>query len=133
MDANGTRFHLLLGYDDWSSCPDVDGIALRDVNETLRASSGLAWDHERHELTLRPRLFQFIAAPKDNRPTLDMRRGAARDRYDNWYWIDDTRRVIRVLSSGDGTTSDFWPTPERAACEPPRFGDFQPTETPAAP
>ena len=30
MDANGSRFHLLLGRDDWAECT-VDGTKLRNI------------------------------------------------------------------------------------------------------
>jgi len=39
-------------------------------------------------------LFQFIPAPKDNAPVIRDRRGAGRDRFGNWYWIDATEREI---------------------------------------
>jgi len=132
MDANGTRFHLLLGYDDWSGCT-AQGQPLRQDWETLPAgdTSGLAWDVARNELTLQPRLFRFRAPLGDNPPAPGDRRGAGRDRYGNWYWIDASRRAIRVGSSGTGTTADFWTASDSVATEP-RAGDFQPLDPPAA-
>lgn len=137
MDANETRFHLFLGYGDWSSCLDEGQRPLRETWETSPAGgndSGLAWDSEHAELTLQPRLFQFVAAPQDIPPTIDQRRGAARDRYGNWYWIDESRGQILVNSVGTGTTAAFWPDEDRHPCPPaPRLGDFQPQEPPPAP
>ena len=140
MDANGTRFHLLLGRDDWARCsvqiPSADERLLSDAWQSSPPQSGtrVSWNGERSELTLEPRLFNFIS--KDTLPVLENRRGAGRDRYGNWYWIDETKRRIRVLSSGSGLTSDFWPLPQDCVCreDPPR-GDFKPrdAEPPSTP
>lgn len=136
MDANGTRFHLLLGRDDWARCSVeiTPGGKKVELNTIWQASppqqaSGLAWNDERSELTLEPRLFKFVAAPKDTFPSLENRRGAGRDVYGNWYWIDETRARIRVRSAGSGVTSDFWPSPEAGQCRHAvRYGDFQPRD-----
>ncbi len=137
MDANGTRYHLLLGREDWLRC-NADGVPLRveagqtPEEETARAGSALIpklfWDNERSELTLRPRLFQFVASPRDVAPVLETRRGAARDRYGNWYWIDETERRVRVNSEGTRRASNFWPPDgaERVRVSPKEAGDFRP-------
>src|SRR5262245_27001021 len=98
MDANGTKFHLMLGKDDW-------GRALPGAREWVRRTTrpidslaklwersiddaeltGLRWDSETNELTLAPQVFQFTPSPKDRPPQLEDRRGAGRDRYGNWY------------------------------------------------
>ncbi|HYN84769.1 MAG TPA: phage tail protein [Pyrinomonadaceae bacterium] len=142
MDANGTRYHLLLGRDDWLRCR-TDGAPPQTLlpappggknggAKTVAPETGVVWDDERKELTLQPLLFQFTAAPKDVPPTMETRRGAARDRYDNWYWIDETGRKIRVLSEGSRRVSDFWPADEAAAgpsCPPDAgAGDFRARE-----
>lgn len=120
MDVNGTRYQLLLGEDDWRNCTDGDGVALRlswkrarpEANSTKLSpasnSSQLAWDSRRQELTLQPRLFRVTSARDNHPPTLERRRGAARDRYGNWYWIDETRARICVRSSGSQKVSEFW-------------------------
>ena len=140
MDANGTRYHLLLGEADWLRCRAEEG-ALRAVNESLlgaagalalRAASGprVVWNRERGELTLRPRLFQFAAAPGDFAPEPETRRGAAPDRYGNWYWVDETERQVRVSSAGTRRASNFWPPDAGAnACAPAEpAGDFRPRD-----
>lgn len=132
MDANGTRFHLLLGRDDWAQC-SVGGTKLRELWEThsppRKESSALAFNDERAVLSLGTRLFKFIAAPKDTRPDLSNRRGAGRDRYGNWYWIDETGLKIRVRSSGSRQVSDFWSPAIGSRCaKQTRLGDFQPVE-----
>jgi phage tail-like protein len=133
MDANGTRFHLLLGRDDWSSCT-VDETPLRELwsaSPPRPEASPLAWNEERAELTLQPRLFCFTAAPKDVPPTLGNRRGAGRDQYGNWYWIDDSGRELLVHSAGSRRTSHFWQPGDGATCAPDtQYGEFAPKEPP---
>ncbi len=150
MDVNGTRFHLLLNEDDWSACHD-GRVALRPPGDPSEPEESVApaaasvapgdeqlpdvvWNRERSELTLRPLLFQFVTPPKDTPPSLHLRRGAARDRSGNWYWIDGTARRIQVLRAETQTVETFWPPPVELPDEtlaPP--GDFRPREvqTPA--
>jgi hypothetical protein len=80
MDANQTRFHLLLGQADWASC----------------TAEAVSWDDVRHELTLQQIVFQFQPPPMDHFPAVADRRGAARDRYGNFYWIDPVQTGILV-------------------------------------
>src|SRR5664279_5034539 len=116
MDAHGTRFHLLLGKDDWATC----------------TGDNASWDEKRNELTLAPRLFRFQIPAQHTDPVVENRRGAARDRYGNWYWIDATRTEILVNSSGTAQTTHFWSSADGAA--PARHGDFgEAAAPPAAP
>ncbi|PYS42658.1 MAG: hypothetical protein DMF71_08805 [Acidobacteria bacterium] len=135
MDANGTLFHLLLGRDDWANCLDWRLRPLRpswasSTKGVVLNKSGLDWDEERDEVTLQKRLFQFTATPRDKRPFLKDRRGTARDRYGNWYWIDETRREIVVNSSGTQVTSHFWASTDQADCKVSESasGDFHAPE-----
>jgi phage tail-like protein len=133
VDANGSRFHLLLTREDWGRCTE-GGVPLRTLwDGSPPAPASVAWNAAARELTLRPLLFRFLPAPADVRPALEQRRGAAADRFGNRYWIDETGRGLRVQSSGDGRSSVFWP-PEQGA-EVPAHGDFAPPapETPPAP
>ena len=107
MDANGTRYQLLLGRDDWFS--PVNG-AQPDPN--------LAWDPARSELTLQPRLYHFAVKPGQGGPSLDRRRGAGRDRFGNWYWIDPNRDEILINASDSGTTTHFWSAADPVGCVP---------------
>src|SRR6267142_2406863 len=112
MDANGTRFHMLLGRSDWEAC-SVDGLpgTLGDLwkhvptGELLRRQG---WDATRSELTLPAQVFEFPAAPKHVAPRLESRRGADADAYGNWYWIDDAQTSVMVKSSGSGNVTTFW-------------------------
>lgn len=137
MDANGTKFHLLLGRDDWGQCT-IDTTSgekpLKELWGLLASEPGLFWNEERNELTLEPRLFKFIAAPKDTFPLLENRRGAGRDVFGNWFWIDETSLKIRVRSIGSGQVTDFWPL-EKTCSKPASRGGFTPLndEVPATP
>jgi phage tail-like protein len=114
MDANGTRFHLLLGKDDWATC----------------TGDNTGWDDKRNELTLAPRLFRFQIPAQHTDPVVENRRGAARDRYGNWYWIDATRTEVLVNSSGTAQTTHFWSSADGAA--PAKHGDFGEAVAPPA-
>jgi phage tail-like protein len=128
MDANGTRFHLLLGHDDWARCKNASVNPHKLSDSSPPQSAAVAWNDQRNELTLEPRLFKFTAAPRDTFPSVENRRGAGRDAFGNWYWIDETGRRLRVLSSGSGVTSDFWPVKE--GCQgSEEFGGFHPRHT----
>ncbi|MEP6925800.1 MAG: phage tail protein [Pyrinomonadaceae bacterium] len=136
MDANQTKFHLLLGKADWAGSLEDDrafGNQTLDeiwAQETKLASppnaqkSSFYWNSGDDEISLQKRLFQFIAAKSDNPPKLENRRGAARDRYGNWYWIDETNLKIRVLSVGSNRVSDFYPV-KTDDCQAEIFGGFR--------
>jgi phage tail-like protein len=128
MDANQTSFHLLLGETDWASCSLPGGGPILATKD-----SPVAWAAERHELTLRPELFQFAAAPRDDRPAQSDRRGAAADAYANWFWIAQSREEIRIHASGDQAASHFWSAADAAARPVPRHEIFQPVTPPPPP
>lgn len=142
MDANGTRFQLLLGRSDWANCTASEprcGTAAPPLAFSWAATpvenneSGLEWDAENYQVTLQPRLYQFKSAGGDSL-SLDQRRGAARDRYGNWYWIGDSRQELCVNSAGTGLGSHFWSAGDGLECATqPRFGDFAPLNPPPAP
>jgi phage tail-like protein len=132
MDVNGTKFHLLLTRDDWGRCTSGQNV------ETLQTiwkretdpEQKFDWDEYAGEITLQKQIFKFTTSPKDEKPELEKRRGAARDRYGNWYWIDETGLKIKVLSSGSNNVSDFYPAREDNS-EEVKQGAFQPVEQPA--
>jgi len=123
MDANGTRFQLLLGRDDWARCRTA---ADRPVADDLaRSDSGIdadfSWDGERHELTLGLRAFIFRSAPGNRPVALAERRGAAVDRYGNLYWISPDGTEIVVRSAATGEATHFWGSLD--LCNRPCDGD----------
>ena len=114
MDVNGTRFHLLLGHDDWAACTDEAGRSLRDLWDGGRAASGSAvrsaGTRTRDELTLRPEVFEFPAGKLDRPPRL--RRPARRRRATSsatGTGSGRTRARSSWSSAGDGSTTQFWP------------------------
>lgn len=134
MDANGTRYHLLLGHPDWSACLDPQGKPLSDSwQDEVENETGLAWDSEHAHLILEPLLFHYVASPADVALTPADRRGAARDRLGNWYWIDATRKLIRTLPAGSRKALDYYPLAEPFVCPPAVEGVFTPLETNPAP
>jgi phage tail-like protein len=134
MDANGTRYHLLLGAADWQGCTwSDDGLQWQHI-DALPATP-VEWVDASAELMLRRRPFVFDAAVGDHRPDLDRdRRGVAADRFGNWYCVNAAADGVRVRSAGSHRSSDFWPVPDlapasgggstfapaQAAVEPPR-------------
>ena len=74
MDANLTRFHLLLGKADWTRCTGPDGAAAFGIPEAV-----VAWDEEQYEVSLQPKLFQFIPAARHLKPNLGSPRGTDSD------------------------------------------------------
>jgi phage tail-like protein len=126
MDVNRTRFHLLLGKDDWAPLVCEEGA------ESERC---LYWDPEHASVSLWPRVFQFPqpAGERELRP--ELRRGAARDRYGNWYWIDERGSGIRVLPVFAQQSQRLWPTegPGEATGDERASGDFRPDPLPSLP
>ena len=152
MDANQTRFHLLLGRDDWARCrqwledSEQSGGILGDCwdgSPPANDSCDLEWQSKRNELTLRPEAFHFTASAGDRAPKLGSaddyttsdRRGAARDRFGNWYFISEDRREILVHSVGSKHTTSFWSCDGKQIREPATHGSFTscPTESPTLP
>jgi len=132
MDANNTKFHLILRKDEWGECSlDEDGT--QPFSTIWNASpagnvSGIDWSQDQNEINLHSRIFQFIPAPNDKEPGLDSRRGAGCDRYGNWYWIAPDSTEILVNSTG-GNTSRFWSPSDGSACKrTPEAGEFRPAE-----
>jgi phage tail-like protein len=116
VDVNGTRMHLLLGRQDWEA--------------TLEPGRGLEWDGERNGVILRREQFRFPTPPgsRDLRP--DDRRGAAPDRFGNWFTVGPDRTDIRLLPAGSQRSRIWWPREEPVAPAP---GAFAPKTPPSPP
>jgi phage tail-like protein len=146
MDVNGTRFQLLLTREDWANCIDVDETPnagsdgtrfhLQKLSQSWQSSctqKGTAWDAERAELTLRALPFQFPPLASGNPLRQESRRGAGRDQFGHWYWIDNTGTGLCIQRGDLAQPEHFW----SASDEPMRearnnHGDFQPVSAPPA-
>jgi phage tail-like protein len=133
VDANGTRFHLLVGPRDWQDgiTPEAPGGAPGVEPDRAAPEPGddphvVDYDERRVALTLHRRVFQFEQREAEPLP-LAARRGAGRDAYGNWYFIGADARSISVVSSGTGKTTRFWPPREVVEAAHPRdAGGFGP-------
>jgi phage tail-like protein len=116
MDANRSRYHLLLGPSDWARCFTVSG-----KPSFVPGADQVYWNAPRNEVTLWPDTFRFGTTRGVAPLTPNDRRGAARDRFGNWYWIAPDERSIQVASSGSQEVSQFWPAADK--CAPAGAGD----------
>jgi phage tail-like protein len=111
MDINNTRFHLLLGEADWSSCTTLDGTPVRDIPTGASAARpSFSWDGDSRELILQPEVTLFTQQSAPQRPVeVDTdRRGVDADRFGNLYWIDEQASEIKVQSADNGEISHYW-------------------------
>jgi len=139
QDANGSRFALLLGPQDWGRCQlEREGLpalarlwASTNDNGMDSAAPPLAYDEAQACVSLAPRVGRFRAGSSDLSPDPARRRGAAADRNGNVYAVVDDGRRIDVRSAGSGTISVYWPV--AAATVQPKPGDFGPTAEPVPP
>jgi phage tail-like protein len=99
VDVNGTRFHLLLGSRDWRP---------RLAGATSVGDEHPAWDDESQQVTLRRELFRFPPRPSERPFVPADRRGAARDRFGDFYWIGPDRRSVRYRPRTDHASAVFW-------------------------
>lgn len=96
MDANGSRYHALIGKSDWTAAPPGQA-EQRD----------LEWNGE--ALTLKAQVFSFQAAAGRDLGEEQVGRGGVFDAYGNLYALAADRRGLRIRSSGSGRLADFWP------------------------
>ncbi len=129
MDVNGTRFHLVLRPDEWLPPAPAAGAA---AAAPAGFADGVAWDDKRGALVLEPLQFVFPTRPSERPPTPADRRGAGRDAYGNWYWIDTDPTIIRFLGRGRREAEVFWPRPGAGEC-PPEDGGFSERRPPKPP
>lgn len=123
MDANGTKFHLLKGWADWSQCRDAPDILRPAVPQAKAATE---WDGQRQAVRLRARPTLF-RTPKSRPVALSQRRGADRDAYGSTYWISDDKREIWWIPAAESDPKRFW---AQNTAEDDEMEGFQPVTTP---
>lgn len=122
MDVNRTRFHLIRTASEWIPPAAASGEP---------SAEGVEWADG--ALRLRKLLPVFPPRRQETPPSIDSRRGAARDRYGNWYWISDDGHEVRVSRGGARPSTRFWSAEDAArGCPPTSHGAFAPL-APAAP
>jgi phage tail-like protein len=113
MDANDSRFHLLLGQSDWtdSLCclPEQEAAGAPWPPIAQDPSGPLEWRADTAELTLRRQPLHFKQSGATALDPALARRGATADAFGSAYWIDDSRQGLRVRSAGSEGVSAFWP------------------------
>ena len=120
VDVNGVRHHLLLGKGDWSRALSRE--ATRDVE----------YDAAGQVVALRALTFVFPQPVGDRLLGPADRRGAARDRYGHWFWIDQDELALRVRWVGARQGAHYWSASDPQTCDAPGGGTFGPA-APSAP
>lgn len=147
MNANGSRFDLLLGRADWGRCTVADATGVFELAGVWDAAlvsppadtppGAPAWEGLRHEVTLPPLAIELPATPGEAALAPEARRGADADRHGNVYRIADDRRSLRVFSAGSRNDGAFWPAgpadcaPVRARARPDFVRAVAPEAAPA--
>ena len=106
MDSNGTRFHLIHLKHDWESWWSVrHGVTLGELFDPANAfpAAEIEWNRGEENLRLARQALQFQGAATQPDTNLANRRGAGRDRYGHWYWIDEAQTGIYFLAQGEQT------------------------------
>ncbi len=138
MDSNGTKFHLVHLKSDWESWWSVrSGVTLGELFDPANdfPAAEIEWNRREENLRLARQALQFQGSATQPDTDLANRRGAGRDRYGHWYWIDETRTGIYFLAQGEHTPVTFWTSAAADPCDPaaaPGKSRFH-SRTPAAP
>ncbi len=135
MDVNGTKYHLLYGCNDWGTCLSKDGKTPLAQLWRAHSDSALEWDDATASLRLTRKLPLFRRAGRMTPLDIRARRGASRDAYGNWYWIDADEHSLRFLPNGAYQSVQFWTSTDLAArCTPTDAAEFAtPCVTPTPP
>jgi phage tail-like protein len=133
QDVNGTRFHLMLGEADWLRARTTQGESAFPGEQSPPpvVPPRVQFNGTTAEVTLWKDTFRFPGGHGE-RLSPESRRGAARDRFGNWYWISPDRQSVLVWSCGSRNTSVFWPADDVACAAADIAGDFRPREATAS-
>ena len=145
MDANGTRYHLLLGEEDWASCTDVTHVhapaSCTDATHVHAPvllynawhalpkksnSAALAWDERRDESTYSHACFR----PHKCRRSIRSACGGAQAVIAMELVLGQRNRTRGARErTGTGTTSHFWSVEDSVGCVASASpGSFQPVQ-----
>ncbi len=122
MDVQGSQFHLVHGRGDWGRC--IDGVTGQPLSTAWddeagaspsAADSSLEYDEGLGALRLRQDLPLFRRAGRTVALDPSARRGAGRDAYGNWYWIDDDQASIRWRPADDDVSAPWWSVAQLSA------------------
>jgi phage tail-like protein len=132
MRPDDTRFHLLLGSDDWGRCRMTAGAAETSLAALWAQDFGMRpveppnWDAERGVITL-PQVRALDPLTPGEQPLgLASRRAASADTNGNIYWIGSDSRRLYVRSAGSGRSGPFWPDPRGDRPAHDIFGPAEP-------
>ena len=115
MDVNGTHFHLIYGKTDWSQCQE----------DRLDGRAHVEWDSQSEILSLKPRSVLFPRGKRYTPLKPPDRRGAAVDRFGNWYWISNDQYKIFWKPSGGDRPQVYWTqTPSPRPTPPGEFHSY---------
>ena len=141
MDVQGSQFHLINGRDDWGRCTDSASPGSRSAaawadqadSPSSAARTSLEYDETRGALRLRHDLPLFRRAGRIVPLDPVARRGAGRDAYGNWYWIDDDQTSIRWRPADDDVSAPWWSSAHLdASCADAEASVFSPVPPAAA-
>jgi len=113
VDVNGTKYHLLYGQQDWGSCLLSGSESALSELWSANQHPPLEWDETSATLRLMREVPIFRRSKRIQPLAINTRRGAGRDRYGNWYWIDQPESGIRCLPNGSYTSQQFWTAADR--------------------
>jgi phage tail-like protein len=100
MDVNQTRFQLVYGPADWLPAASGGSPAAEPLFD---------WNPCDATLSLHQNLFIFPTLTGQVALDAADRRGSARDRYGNWYWIAESQTELRFLSMKPASSAQhFW-------------------------
>ncbi len=117
MDVNGTRFHLIIGRNDWFRCQEEG--ASSDHFECV------TYDEQSDFFMLKPLLSFFPHRGSEQHLEPSARRGAAVDRFGNYYWLAHDRQRIFWQPSDTKQAYVYW-TQQPVTCKAPLGGAFRP-------
>ncbi len=116
QDVNNTRYHLLLGYEDWN----------RSQVENPRQGRLWEYDPSRQGIRLQAEVFTLPQSAVEDFLDPQQRRDSARDQYGHWYWLGKTKTGTKIWARWAQATKaeQLFPASVVVDCSPTGSGDF---------